>query len=591
LIALLFRSIKSQLPVLALLLCAAVTVAAQQQAKPKAPPAPPAPPARPAAPANAPRPAPPPPQIVTVLHRLSGIKLMRWLHRTGAPVAAVVELENESASDTDMHVSITAGFTVGDGQNIVASLPRAEAEAEISAALTKLPEASAEASVAQPSQAADMTVVRPDGSQWTALYVGLDGLTGLSLLRIDGQKLPSMPEASEEKLAIGQRVRLYAPEPAGKADARPASNLYLRLGEIEGRLTAITRSPSGRITHLTVRASNLSPSINGAIAINDAGETVGIVETSSPSEARILPAQLARRAAERVLARRSSVPRPVLGVRGRAVMAASLMQFTTGGWSQAEAIALMGKGKGLLLTTVVPNTPAAQADLRPGDIILSVNNSEIKSAEDFSYVLSESGGDNLLFTVLRGQKIKPFGPSSVPSFPQFDTSTPDRIPALLQMPQMRQMPQIPPMPPIRLKPFKLSSLHKPLVPIAVPVNFNFSFKLPSADFQYFSAPQARKPAHADPFAGRGMETIPLAATAAERRGARAGLLVISVAPSSDASVAGLREGDVIETVNGRLLALPSRTDASFAPDTSLSLGIVRRGQRLSISLPAKEKKP
>jgi S1-C subfamily serine protease len=578
--ALSFRSIKSQLPLLALLLFAAVSVTAQPQAKPKAPPAPPA---RPAAPADAPRPAPPPPQIVTVLHRLSGIKLMRWLHRTGAPVAAVVELENESASDADMHVSITAGFTVGDGQNIVASLPRAEAEAEISAAGHKLPEASAQSAaqsdIAQPSQAADMTVVRPDGSQWTALYVGLDGLTGLSLLRIDGQKLPSMPDASEEKLTIGQRVRLYAPEPAGKADARPASNLYLRIGEIEGRLTAITRSPLGRITHLTVRASNLSPSINGAIAINDAGETVGIVETSSTSEARILPAQLARRAAERVLARRSSVPRPVLGVRGRAVTTASLVQFTMGGWSQAEAIALMGKGKGLLLTTVVPNTPAAWADLRPGDIILSVNNSEIKSAEDFSYVLSESGGDNLLFTVLRGEKIKPFGPSTMQPFPAFDSSIINSIPTM------------PPIPPIKLKPFKLSSLHKPLVPIAVPVNFDFFFKpSSSSDFQYFFAPQARKPGHADPFARRGMETIPLAETAAESRGARAGVLVISVAPSSEASVAGLREGDVIETVNGRLLAQPSRTDASFAPDTSLSLGIVRRGQRLTVTLPAKEKK-
>jgi S1-C subfamily serine protease len=571
---LLFRSLKNQLPLLVLLLCATVSVSAQQ-ARPKAAPAPPSPPARPAEPAGAVRPAPP--QIVTVLHRLSGIKLMRWLHRTGAPVAAIVELEGENATDTQMHVSITAGFAVGDGQNIVASLPRAEVE--VSASMARLPETLAESAIAPPAQAADMTIMRPDGSQWTAGYVGLDGLTGLSLLRIDGQKLPAVPDAPEEKLTIGQRVRLYAPEPAGRADGGASSSLYLRLGETEGRLATITRSPSGHITHLTVRAPNLSPKINGGIAINDAGETVGIIETSTTSEARILPAQLVRRAAERVLARRSSVPRPVLGVGGRAVTAASLVQFTTGGWSQAEAIALMGKGQGLLLTTVVPNTPAAWADLRPGDIILSVNNSEIKTAEDFSSVLSESGGDNLLFTVLRGEKLRPFGPPSVPPFPPIELPTIDRIPTL------------PPMPPIRLKPFKLSSLRKPLIPIAVPVNFDFSFKMSPTDFPSFVVPPARKPGHSDPFTGRGMETIPLATTAAERRGARAGVLVISVAASSPAAAAGLREGDVIETVNGRLLSQASRPDASFAPDASLSLGIVRRGQRLSINLPAKEKKP
>jgi serine protease Do len=575
LITLLSRAFKTHLPLLALLLFAAAVVSAQQ-AKPKTAPAAPAPPARATESAEAVRRVTPPAQVVTVLHRLSGIKLMRWLHRSGAPVAAIVELENESANDAQMHMSITAGFAVGDGQNIIASLPRAAVEVSASTAATAetLAQSAPSASTA-PS--ADMTIVRPDGSQVTADYVGLDGLTGLSLLRIEGQKLPYAPDAVEEKLAVGQRVRLYAPEPAGKSDAKSSSSLYLRLGEIEGRLATITRSPSGRIAHLTVRAPNLSPSVNGGIAVNDAGETVGIVETSGAGEARILPAQVVRRAAARVLARRSSVPRPLLGVRGKAVTAASLAQLTTGGWSQSEAIALMSKGQGLLLTNVVPNTPAALADLRPGDIILSVNNSEIKSAEDFSSLLSEAGGDDLLFTILRGEKLAPFSRPTVPPFPPLDLSPIARIPT------------IPAIPPIKLKPFELAGLKK-IIPIAVPVNFDFSFKMPLTDFQSLLAPHVR-PVPAGPFTARGMETIPLAGGAAARRGARAGVLVISVAASSEAAAAGLREGDVIETVNGRLLSSTARHDTSFAPNADLSLGIVRRGLRLNINLPAKEPKP
>lgn len=565
----LFRALKSQLPLLALMLFACVAVPAQQ-AKPKAPLAPSTPPARTSEPTEAARRIPPPPQVVTVLHRLSGIKLMRWLHRSGAPVAAIVELENENASDTEMHVSITAGFAVGDGQNVIASLPRAEAEVAASA---QTPADMAEAAIAPPPQAPDMTIVRADGSQLNARYVGLDGLTGLSLLRLDSQKLPAMPDALEEKLAIGQRVRLYAPEPAGRSEARSSSNLYLRLGEVEGRLATITRSPSGRITHLTVRAPNLSPSINGGIAINEAGETVGIIESSSAAEARILPAQAARRAAARVLARRSSVPRPLLGVRGKAVTFASLPQFTSGGWSQAEALALMSKGQGLLLTSVMPNTPAALADLRPGDIIVSVNDNLIKSAEDFSSLLSEaSDHTTILFKILRGQKL---APSAFPPGQRLVTQTPGMGP---------------PHSPVKPESFELPKPFKPIKPIAIPVKLDFSYTFSTGrdDFASLTAPPAP---HADPFAGRGIETIPLAAGAAARRGVRTGVLVISVAASSEAARAGLREGDVIETVNGRPLSSLTRADARFDAASSLSLGIVRRGQRLSVNLPAKESKP
>lgn len=498
---------------------------------------------------------------------------MRWLNRSGAPVAAIIEFDNENATGTDMHMSITAGFALGDGQSVIASLPQAEAEFE-SGAITAPPEPKQAKGVSAPSaQAANMTVVRPDGFQVTADYVGLDGLTGLSLLRIDGLKLPSMPDALEEKLAVGQRVRLFAPEPVGRTDSRPANSLYLRLGEIEGRLAAVTRSASGRITHLTVRATGLSPSVNGGIAINDAGETVGIVERSSASEARILPVQVIKRAAERVLARRASVPRPLLGVRGKSVTAATMFQFTSGGWSQAEALALMNKGQGLLLTSVVPNTPAALADLRPGDIIVSVNNNDIKSAEDFSFTLSEAGGDStVMFTVLRGQK--PVRASTAPPAPEPAPPAP-----------------VASTPPRALEPFALPTPLRPLKPINVPIKLSYSFEMSVVPKAAPAVTAQTPPARTDPFITRGVEVIPLAGAGAIRRGARAGVLVVSVGFASEAARAGLREGDVIESVNGKLLSSTTRTEMVFAPDVNLTLGIVRRGQKLSITLPAKEAKP
>ncbi|MBA3767001.1 MAG: PDZ domain-containing protein [Acidobacteria bacterium] len=563
------RTLKTYFPVIVLLAIFGAQGVHAQQTSPKPPPLPTNATPRAAAPAPEAARRRTPPQVYTVVHRLNGIKLMRWLYRSGAPVAALVEFDDENPSQTEMHTSITAGFAMGDGHSIVASLPQAEAEVETPVAVVATPppgEKRTEPVITPSAQSADLMVMRSDGFQFTANYVGLDGLTGLSLLRIEGLELPSIPDALEEKLSVGQRVRLYAPEPSG---SNVPGNLFLRMGEIEGRLMSIVRSSSGRISHLTVRAPNLSPAINGGVALNEAGETVGIVEASSATEARILPAQIVRRAAARVLSRRASVPRPLLGVRGKAVTAASLFQFTSSGWSQAEAVALMGKGQGLLLTSVAPHTPAALADLRPGDIIVRVNNSDVKSVEEFSFMLGEASGEApVMFTILRGQT--PAGPPAPALAPAPPAATPAHIVAKA----------------VRLEPFKLPKPLKPLKPISIPVKMNFSFKMEMTTpktMTSFAAPTAA-------LIARGVETIPLAAAAASRRGARAGVLVINVVPSSQAARSGLREGDVIESVNGKLLSSPFQISPHLLRDASLALELVRNGQKLTINLPARETK-
>ena len=557
-----------QFSLLALLIVCALAVRAQQPAPKPPPPTPTAAPPHRAAP-----PAPAPPQIVTVVHRLNGIKLIRWLNRQGAPVTAVVEYDDANPLASDMHTSITAGFALNDGHSIIASLPQAEAEVLAPVAAPAAPDGKGPKTDKTPvAQVPDLMVMRGDGFKFAADYVGLDGLTGLSLLRIDGLDLPSIPDALEETLAVGQRVRLYAPAPAIQNETGPLTNLYLRMGEIEGKLANIARTSAGRVAHLTVSAPNLSPAINGGVALNDAGETVGIVEASSKTEARILPAQVVRRAAERVMARRASVPRPLLGVRGKAVTAASLFQFTSSGWSQAEATALMGQGQGLLLTAVAPRSPAALADLRPGDIIVRINETDVKNAEDFSFMLSEASDDApVLFTILRGQT--PVASVPPPSFPSLPPAAEAAPPA-----------PIADMPPIKLEPFNLPKPLKPLKPIAVSVKLNFSFKMDTL-MQNFPTVW---PAPTAPLSARGIETIPLAtAVPAARRGARRGVLVVAVSPASQGQRAGLREGDIIETINGKQLTSTAQTRTLLSSDASLSLSIMRNGQKIIITLPAK----
>ena len=508
-------------------------------------------------------------QIITLVHRVNGFKALLLLRRSGQMVTTV---DDKLMTSTDAVTSITAGFALGDGESVVARLSQAEAEAE-----AQMPMAWSYTTQTAPKvfgvgtpqpERAEFVVVENNGKQTTARYVGLDGGSGLSLFRIPGLSVPVSRDASEEKLAIGARVRLFAPARiATTVSTTEPGTVSVSVGEIEGKITEITRTSAGRIAHLTVSAPNLSPAIVGGVTLNDAGETIGIVETSNSGQARLIPVAAVRRAAERVLARKSSVPRPWLGVRGEAVAATPFQTFYSIGWTQTEVAKLKESYKGILLTSVAPGTPAALADLRPGDVIVRVNDFDVKSAEDFSFVLNEAGsGATVNFTFFRGQTPRaPVG---------FSPSMPPLPPIARQSPSPLMSPEA------------LSSLLKPLE-----VSVKMGEALNPAGAMRLAESYGKGIPELDPLplVARGLETVTLSSKAAAHLGARSGLLVVFVDPESAAARAGLRVFDVIESVEGKLLGR-SPLFAVISPGNpqKLLLGVVRDHQKLEITLQRKD---
>ena len=522
-------------------------------------------------------------QVVTVVHRLNGLKALALLQQNGE---AVTMVDEDILTASNVVTSITAGFALGDGQSIVARLPPAEAEIEASTFFSMTPffhpqissAPGMPAPLAQSGKAASTTprplmpvessgfvVVQSSGKQYAASYVGLDGLSGLSLLKLSGLNVPVAQDAKEDQLAVGQSVRLFAPLRAVKGANATPSTVSLRVGEIEGKISEITRTSAGRIASLTIKAPNLSSAIVGGIALNDAGEAVGIVETSNNGAARLIPAAAVRRAASRVLARQSSVPRPWLGVRGEAVTATPLEKFYLSGWTEPEAAALKGKQEGILLTSVAPGTPAALADLRPGDVIVRVNDFAVKNAEDFSFVLNEVGSNATVnFTLFRGPLPKPSAPVA-PS-------------ALPPMP----LPPFPPVTPSTPQAFKFKPM---VVPVKLSESLNTARAMRLAESYAFTYPGSESL----PPIARGLETATLSSKSATHLGARGGLLVVFVDPESAAARSGLRVFDVIETVNGKLLGQTSWSAALPANNPQrLSLGIVRDRQKVEITIQQKD---
>ena len=132
---------------------------------------------------------------------------------------------------------------------------------------------------------------------------------------------------------------------------------------------------------------------------------MGILDAVQGLEATVVPIASVRSAVKRVRDRQSSVPQPWLGVRGEPILGVTLDKIVGVGWTAERAKELCENQNGILLTSVVPGSPAALKELKAGDVILAVNNSQIKNGEEFTWMLQETApGSSVQFTIARPGK-------------------------------------------------------------------------------------------------------------------------------------------------------------------------------------------
>ncbi len=493
------------------------------------------------------------PQVVTILHSLNGLKVFRLLI-SREQVEVIAKLDEAFKIAGEVHTNVIAGLALDDGHTIAAWLPEAEAEMPppvirfaprapapprpastvapdakgqplpgmAPRAITGVPAINIPGSLLEPAY---LRVVTRDGKRIMGRYVGLDGLTGLSLITLTNGSLPQTIDSKEETITVGQRLRVIGPQPAPRSEMSARTPMYVRIGETEAMVIKVTRSPSGGVARVKIKSVKLSPANIGGIAINDAGETLGIVDAVEGSEATIVPVALVRMAAKRVMARQASVPRPWLGIRGEPIGSVSLERILRIGWELERARGLAEKRQGIFLTSVAPGSPAALAKLKPGDVILRVNNGFVRNADDFSWLLDEAGPEiPVLFTVARPGK---------------DVSEELEI--------------------------KLSESPDPL------------FGLRSFEKHI---ERAFKPGS---LLAAGIETVALKPRVALRFGSTGGLLVVSVQPSTDAFKAGLRAGDVIESIDGQPALFGAAAITSNPPGVSSTCVVVRNKEKIVLT--------
>lgn len=223
-----------------------------------------------------------------------------------------------------------------------------------------------------------------DGTYHPARVVGISPATDLCLLKIDGgQDLPYLPLADSDQVRIGDRViAIGNPFALGNIDGQPT----VTLGVISG-----VNIPRPFAFDAIQTDAPINPGNSGGPLINLRGEMVGV------------NAQIQTRFGLR----------QNTGV-GYAISANQVKRFLPMLKAAGGGQVPIGRIEGLLLPaeldspaeveTVRPNTPAAEAGLQAGDVIVSMDNAPIVDMRSYQIALGRYPvGMEVKVTVRRGE--------------------------------------------------------------------------------------------------------------------------------------------------------------------------------------------
>jgi S1-C subfamily serine protease len=219
--------------------------------------------------------------------------------------------------------------------------------------------------------ATQITVNLSDGREYPGRLIGDDPETDLAVIRVDAPQLVHVRLADSENLRVGQLV---------VAIGNP---LGFQASVTAGVISALGRSmysQSGRLIDNIIQTdAALNPGNSGGPLVNSAGEVIGV------NTAMIRPAQgicfaIASNTAKFVagwLIKEGKIRRSYVGVAGQNVpIHRRIVRFYN-----------LPRETGVLVVSVEKGSPAEQAGLREGDVIVAFNAQPIGSIHELHKML------------------------------------------------------------------------------------------------------------------------------------------------------------------------------------------------------------
>jgi serine protease Do len=233
----------------------------------------------------------------------------------------------------------------------------------------------------------NIVVALADRREFKAKVMLADARTDLAVLKIDtkGERLPTAEWGDSDRISVG--------------------DIVLAIGDPFGVGQTVTMGIVSALARTQINASDyqffiqtdaaINPGNSGGALITADGKLVGIntaIFSHTGEYAGIgfaTPANLARKVVEGALG--GGVKLPWLGADGQAV---------TGDIAQSLGLTRPG---GVLIKSVYPGGPAANAGIKSGDVVLSVDDSDVDDMQGLSYrIATHRPGEMVKLDVVAG---------------------------------------------------------------------------------------------------------------------------------------------------------------------------------------------
>ncbi|PZV13940.1 MAG: serine protease [Leptolyngbya sp.] len=239
-----------------------------------------------------------------------------------------------------------------------------------------------------------VTVTLKDGRVFDGTVKGVDEVTDLAVVKIDGKALPVAPLGNSDSIQVGDWA-IAVGNPLGLDNT-----VTLGIVSTLKRSSAQVGIPDKRLDFIQTDAA-INPGNSGGPLLNEQGEVIGIntaIRADAMGIGFAIPINKAKDIEIR-LAKGERITHPYLGVQMTTLTPELAKQNNT----DPNSAFLVPEVKGVVVVRVLPNTPAEKAGLRRGDVVIDIDGQAIATAEQLQQLVESSQiGQTLKLQVQRG---------------------------------------------------------------------------------------------------------------------------------------------------------------------------------------------
>ncbi len=243
-----------------------------------------------------------------------------------------------------------------------------------------------------------VTVTLKDGRTFQGKVMGVDEVTDLAVVKLEGTKgdLPVATLGDSDNVQVGDWA-IAVGNPLGLDNT-----VTLGIVSTLKRSSAQVGIPDKRLEFIQTDAA-INPGNSGGPLLNDRGEVIGIntaIRADAMGIGFAIPINTAKDIRV-ILEKGQKVQHPYIGIQ----MTTLTIDMARENNNDPNATVELPEVNGVLVMRVLPDMPAAEAGLRRGDVIVSVDGRSVTKADEFQAIVEKTRvGQSLKLSIRRGNQ-------------------------------------------------------------------------------------------------------------------------------------------------------------------------------------------